>query len=207
MWRTLASALRSKHNICLTVATSGIASLLLPEGRTAHSRFKIPVPNLDNSTCKTNYNDDNAELLRQAKLIIWDEAPMANRFCFEALDRTLRDVMSTYNNSNEVFGGKVVVFGGDFRQILSVISKGSRSDIVHTTINVSYIWHSVEHVTFSIFLTFQAKSSLILNHCIIPMTINKSQGNSLDWVGLYIPRDVFTHDQIYVALSRVTTKK
>lgn len=39
------------------------------------------------------------------------------------------------------------------------------------------------------------------------MTINKSQGQSLDWVGLYIPRDVFTHGQIYVAPSRVTSKR
>lgn len=38
------------------------------------------------------------------------------------------------------------------------------------------------------------------------MTINKSQGQSLDNVGLYLPRDVFTHGQIYVALSRVTKK-
>lgn len=39
------------------------------------------------------------------------------------------------------------------------------------------------------------------------MTINKFQCQSLDYVGLYIPRDVFTHGQIYVALSRVITKK
>ncbi|XP_058762792.1 uncharacterized protein LOC131636151 [Vicia villosa] len=39
------------------------------------------------------------------------------------------------------------------------------------------------------------------------MTINKSQGKSLDWVGLYITRDVFNHGQIYVALSRVTGKR
>ena len=39
------------------------------------------------------------------------------------------------------------------------------------------------------------------------MTINKSQGQSLDTVVLYLPRDVFTHGQIYVALSRVTTKQ
>ncbi|XP_058783015.1 uncharacterized protein LOC131657660 [Vicia villosa] len=39
------------------------------------------------------------------------------------------------------------------------------------------------------------------------MAINKSQGQSLDTVGLYLPRDVFTHGQIYVALSRVTTKQ
>lgn len=39
------------------------------------------------------------------------------------------------------------------------------------------------------------------------MTVKKSQGQSLDTVGLYLPRDVFTHGQIYVTLSRVRTKK
>ncbi|XP_056688054.1 uncharacterized protein [Spinacia oleracea] len=38
------------------------------------------------------------------------------------------------------FGGKVVVFGGDFRQILPVIPKGSRQDIVFAAINSSYLW-------------------------------------------------------------------
>ncbi|XP_058762793.1 uncharacterized protein LOC131636152 [Vicia villosa] len=115
MWRTLASAIRSKHDICLTIATSGIALLLLPGGRTAHSRFKIPVPTLDNSTCNITYLEESADLLREAKLIIWDEAPMANKWCFEALDKTLRDLMSAHGNSDNDFGGKVVVFGGDFR--------------------------------------------------------------------------------------------
>ncbi|KAL1367836.1 hypothetical protein AAHE18_02G078300 [Arachis hypogaea] len=51
VWRTLAYALRSKGDIVLIVASSGIASLLLPGGRTAHSRFAIPL-NLDEfSTC------------------------------------------------------------------------------------------------------------------------------------------------------------
>uniref|UniRef100_A0A0D3A348 ATP-dependent DNA helicase n=1 Tax=Brassica oleracea var. oleracea TaxID=109376 RepID=A0A0D3A348_BRAOL len=38
------------------------------------------------------------------------------------------------------------------------------------------------------------------------MTINKSQGQSLKGVVLYLPQPAFTHGQLYVGLSRVTTK-
>ena len=35
-------------------------------------------------------------------------------------------------------------------------------------------------------------------------TMNKAQGQTLDFVGIYLPQDVFTYGQLYVALSRST---
>ena len=35
------------------------------------------------------------------------------------------------------------------------------------------------------------------------MTANKSQGRTLECVGIYIAREFFSHGQLYVAMSRV----
>lgn len=128
VWKGLSAALRSKGEIVINVASSGIASLLLPGGRTSHSRFKIPINPNEESTCNIKQGSPLAELIIKAKLIIWDEAPMMHRFCFEDLDRSLRDIMHFCNplSLNLSFGGKTIVFGGDFRQILPVRPKGNR---------------------------------------------------------------------------------
>ena len=151
LWKTLSAGLRSAGKIVLNVASSGIASLLLPGGRTAHSRFNIPLVVNESSTCNIRQGSEMADLLVQTRLIIWDEAPMVNKFCFEALDRTLRDVLrfSNPNSLHQPFGGKVIVFGGDFRQILPIIPKASRQDIVHSTINSSYLWDYCHILTLS----------------------------------------------------------
>ncbi|KAL6564544.1 hypothetical protein OROMI_015994 [Orobanche minor] len=66
---------------------------------------------------------------------------MMNKFCFEALDFTMRDLLKYTNPHavNKPFGGKTVVFGGDYRQILPVIPSGTRQQIVHASLNSSYL--------------------------------------------------------------------
>ncbi|GJT53735.1 DNA helicase [Tanacetum coccineum] len=115
LWKTLINTMRSQGKIVLAVASLGIASLLLSVGRTAHSRFKIPLDLTDESLCNIKKNTHTASLLAETNLIIWDESPMNDKRCFKALDRTLRDILDV---PDKLFGGKTIVLGGDFRQTL-----------------------------------------------------------------------------------------
>ena len=137
IWKTLASSLKADNKIVIMVASSGITSLLLHGGRTAHSKLVLV---FEDSTCNIHQGTQLVELLNQKSLIIWDEAPMAHKFYFEALDHSLRDIIKHNSTDNKIFGGKVMVFGGDFRQILPVIPRGSHSDIANAKINSSYLW-------------------------------------------------------------------
>ncbi|XP_022008282.1 ATP-dependent DNA helicase RRM3-like [Helianthus annuus] len=142
LWKTLSAAIRSRGQIVLNVASSGIASLLLDGGRTAHSRVSIPLNLTEDSVCNIKPESDPSKLLHETKLIIWDEAPMVHKHAFEALDRTMNDVFNidTSLNSEIRFGGKVIVFGGDFRQILPVVPNGGRQEIVNASLCSSYLW-------------------------------------------------------------------
>ena len=151
IWRALSSAIRSRKEIVLTVASSGIAALLIPGGRTTNSRFGIPIIVDEISTCGIHPNNPLAQLICKASLIIWDEAPMMHKHCFEALDRSLRDILRVQNGGRTdiPFGGKVVVLGGDFRQILPVIPKATRQEVVNSSINSSFLWRFCEVLTLS----------------------------------------------------------
>ncbi|UYV61205.1 hypothetical protein LAZ67_1003811 [Cordylochernes scorpioides] len=83
-----------------------------------------------------------AKLLKTAKLLIIDECTMAHRHALLLIDRLLREVMSeSVSFKCQIpFGGKVIVFGGDFRQCLPVIPNGTRTEIVDSCIKQSYLW-------------------------------------------------------------------
>jgi len=94
---------------------------LLPRGRTVHSRFKLPLNLHEHSVSGLKVNNKEAAIIRSAKLIIWDEAPMANKHSLMCINRLLKDIMG-----NDVpFGGKIIILGGDFRQVLPVVPHAS----------------------------------------------------------------------------------
>ncbi|XP_074342147.1 uncharacterized protein LOC141679582 [Apium graveolens] len=64
LWQTLCCRLRSEHKIVLPVASCGIAVVLLPGGRTAHSRFHIPLKLDENCLAGLRHGTDNSELLQ-----------------------------------------------------------------------------------------------------------------------------------------------
>ncbi|RDX97435.1 hypothetical protein CR513_19794, partial [Mucuna pruriens] len=99
-------------------ASSGIASLLLPGGRAAHSKFVILFSN-------------------------------GIKYCFEALDKSLRHIMSSSNNATSLFRRKVIIFEGDFREILPLIPRESRYSIVNATINALYLWYNCSVLTLT----------------------------------------------------------
>lgn len=72
---------------------------------------------------------------------------MTHRNCFEALDKTLRDLLSTTDSTlqNKPFGGKTILLGGDFRQTLPVITNGSRYEILDASIARSKLWPYFKH--------------------------------------------------------------
>ena len=136
LYRAILATIRSKHLIALATESSGVATSILPGGQTAHSRFKITLDIEKNMACCISQQSGLAKLLRVAKLIIWDEAPKSRRQTIEALDRMLQDV----NESELPFGGKVVVFGGDFRQVLPVVPKATKQERIDASLIRSYLW-------------------------------------------------------------------
>ena len=146
LYKLILAKIRSQGKIALAVASSGIAAQLLPGARTAHSRLKIPIQLDQFSTCNIKVQSDYAKLIQEAAILIWDECPMMHRFAFEALDRTLRDVMGALDPKLKhiPFGNKIIIFGGDFRQILPVVRKGTRTEIVNASFNRSKLWTNVQ---------------------------------------------------------------
>ncbi len=108
LFSCLLSIVRAQGRVAVAVASSSIVALLLDRGRTAHSRFKIPVQGLNStSTCYISRDSELATLLQAVALIVWDEVVMMHMHVFEAVNKSLQDIMVVINPTF-----KFLPFGG-----------------------------------------------------------------------------------------------
>jgi len=132
--------LRAQSRIVLNVAASALAATVLTGGRTAHSTFRIPIPASSSSLCGVKGGE--RQLIREAAIIFYDEISMVSVDVANTLDRSLQEIMK----NSVPFGGKVVVFLGDFKQLLPVMP-GVRGDI---TVKECEWWQLCRPIKFTI---------------------------------------------------------
>ncbi|GFV36860.1 ATP-dependent DNA helicase [Trichonephila clavipes] len=86
--RLILATVPSKNDIALALASSGIATTLLPGGRTAHSALKLPwnIQTINTPTCNISKTSGMGKILQKCKVIVWDECTMMHKKSLEALD-------------------------------------------------------------------------------------------------------------------------
>ena len=136
---TLLDKVRQEGNIAVATAFTGIAAILLPGGRTLHSKLKVPFGEHlhEEAHCAfTSKKSGTRKLLSNTDLLIIDEVTMTERMIFRAIDRTLRLIRGSDDKTphRKPFGGMTVVISGDWRQTLPVIPRATRDEIVSETL-------------------------------------------------------------------------
>ena len=140
LYNTLMCLARGKGKCVKAFATTGIAADLLTGGRTAHSGFKIPLSANETSVSNMKVPSVESNKLKEASMIIIDEVSMLSTHSLRVIDLLLREIM----NDTRPFGGKVLILGGDFRQISNVVPRGSVTDIIELCVKNSPLWRHVK---------------------------------------------------------------
>ena len=125
--RHIMTEVLSRRDIALYVDRSGIDACLFDSGRKV--KIHMSLTNMDTLTCNDDRHRDGccclAPILKQTKLIAWDNCTRMDKEGYEELDRTLREVWG----KNVLFAGIPVLLADDFRQTFPAIKNGTPADL------------------------------------------------------------------------------
>ena len=90
-----------------------------------------------NSSYNIHVQLAQAELMKQASWIVWNETSMSSRYAVEAraLDHVLQDVMG----NRQTFGNKVLLLFGGFRRILPIIPRDINDQVLQQCIRLNML--------------------------------------------------------------------
>ena len=161
LYRKILHYVRMQGRIALAVAFSGIAAMLLPRGRTVHSRFRLPVPiPTEGCACNIKAQSIAAQLHRDSAILIWDEVPMCHREMISAVDLFYQELMG----STAPFGGKIVLLGGDWRQIPPVSRFVERDAVFSMTLASLPFWKQGNYTHCQLNLNMRAREDEPYSH-------------------------------------------
>ncbi|XP_065661052.1 uncharacterized protein LOC100209428 [Hydra vulgaris] len=116
-----------------------------------HIALKLPVLTLETSKCNVNPNSTHGRFLRKISLYLLDEASMIPKYALSAFDKLLQDICS----NNFSFGGKVILMGGDFRQILPVVKRGRSAEVIESCLKCSEHWQYGQRFSLTVNMRVQ----------------------------------------------------
>lgn len=144
LYRQIYEACRIEKLGAKCYATTGIAATLMIGGQTAHRGFGLPIVLDSKSESYLQYKlwMPSVRELKAVSVILIDEITMISKHALRVIDSFLRALMGSDKEhlKKENFGGKVVVVGGDFRQLLPVVPGGSKEDIINECVISSPLW-------------------------------------------------------------------
>jgi hypothetical protein len=123
----------------VTIASLGVAIRMLIEAMTAHSQFKILLILDSTSQCSWKTRARSTQSLQESQVIIWYKISMQSKYAVEVVNQVFKDLMK----NDSPFGGKVVIFGGDFQQTLPLVLGGSIFDQAEVCMINSYLWSDI----------------------------------------------------------------
>jgi hypothetical protein len=75
--------------------------------------------------------------LKESEIVIIDETPILAKNVLEIIDEKFKEIMET----NHLFGGKILLMGGDFRQTLPIMKYATKSQLLDLSVKKSLFWN------------------------------------------------------------------